>query len=76
MWAVGRVDFKTDARNDRSRRSIEAIGARFEGVLRAWQPSHAVGEEGALRDTAMFSIVAEEWPAVRDGLRGFLASTG
>ena len=61
-WAVGRVDFKTDARNERSRAAIAGLGATFEGVLRNWQPSHAAGEEGALRDTAMYSITAEEWP--------------
>jgi len=74
VWGVGRVDLKTDARNDRSRRSIERIGARFEGVLRNWQPSHAAGEAGGLRDTAMFSIVASEWPAVRDRLRDVVDS--
>jgi RimJ/RimL family protein N-acetyltransferase len=69
VWQVGRVDLKTDARNDRSRRSIEGIGARFEGVLRNWQPSLVEGEEGGLRDTAMFSIVAAEWPSVGECLR-------
>jgi RimJ/RimL family protein N-acetyltransferase len=67
-WEVGRVDFKTDARNQRSRTAIEAIGARFEAVLRNWQPSHAQGEDGLLRDTAMFAIVAAEWPEVRSRL--------
>jgi RimJ/RimL family protein N-acetyltransferase len=65
VWGVGRVDFKTDARNERSRTAIEAIGATFEGVLRNWQPSHAVGEHGMLRDTAMFAIVTADWPDVR-----------
>jgi RimJ/RimL family protein N-acetyltransferase len=66
---VARVDFKTDARNDRSRRALAGLGARFEGVLRAWSPSRVPGEEGRLRDSAMFSIVAAEWPAVRSALR-------
>ena len=61
---VARVDLKTDARNDRSRRAIEALGARFEGVLRSWSPSHAPGEGGLLRDSAMFSVLAGEWPDV------------
>jgi len=65
VWGVGRVDFKTDARNERSRTAIEAIGATFEAVLRNWQPSHATGEDGLLRDTAMFAIVAADWPDVR-----------
>jgi RimJ/RimL family protein N-acetyltransferase len=68
VWEVGRVDFKTDARNERSRTAIEAIGATFEAVLRNWQPSHADGEEGLLRDTAMFAIVAADWPEVRSRL--------
>jgi RimJ/RimL family protein N-acetyltransferase len=66
---VGRVELKTDARNDRSRAAIAAIGASFEGVLRNYQPSHATGEDGKLRDTAMYSIVDTEWPGVRARLR-------
>jgi N-acetyltransferase len=68
-WGVGRVDLKTDARNARSRDAIEALGATFEGVLRHWQPSQVRGEDGALRDTAMYSITADEWPAVHERLR-------
>jgi RimJ/RimL family protein N-acetyltransferase len=68
VWEVGRVDFKTDARNERSRAAIEATGATFEGVLRNWQPSYADGERGLLRDTAMFAIVASDWPDVRSRL--------
>src|SRR5580698_10050452 len=59
---VSRVDIKTDARNERSRRAIAAVGARFEGVLRDWSVSWAPGEEGRLRDSAMFSVIAAEWP--------------
>jgi len=65
VWRVGRVDLKTDARNLRSRAAIEALGATFEGVLRGWQPSQAPGEHDRLRDTAMFAVVAADWPAVR-----------
>ncbi|HEU5388876.1 MAG TPA: GNAT family N-acetyltransferase [Streptosporangiaceae bacterium] len=65
---VARVDLKTDARNQRSRRAIANIGARFEGVLRSWSPSWAPGEEGRLRDSAMFSVIAAEWPAVKSTL--------
>lgn len=68
VWKVGRVDFKTDARNARSRAAIEALGATFEAVLRNWQPSHADGEDGLLRDTAMFAIVDTDWAAVRSRL--------
>jgi N-acetyltransferase len=65
---VARVDLKTDARNQRSRQAIERLGARFEGVLRNWSPSRAPGEEGKLRDAAMFSVTAAEWPSVRAAL--------
>ena len=65
---VVRVDLKTDARNERSRRAIAATGARFEGVLRSWSPSWVAGEEGRLRDSAMFSVIASEWPTVRSAL--------
>lgn len=69
---VARVDFKTDARNARSRRALAGLGASFEGVLRAWSPSRVPGEEGRLRDSAMFSIVAAEWPQTRAGLQARL----
>jgi RimJ/RimL family protein N-acetyltransferase len=65
---VARVDLKTDARNRRSRKAIEGIGATFEGVLRSWSESHASGEDGMLRDSAMFSVVVAEWPEVRSTL--------
>jgi RimJ/RimL family protein N-acetyltransferase len=68
-WGVGRVDLKTDARNSRSRNAIEGVGATFEGILHRWQPSHAKGERGKLRDSAMHSIVAEDWPDVRARLQ-------
>jgi N-acetyltransferase len=75
-WRVGRVDIKTDARNERVRTAIAALGAQFEGVLRAWQPSQAIGEEGLLRDSAMYSIVTAEWPAVREHLQDRLRRRG
>lgn len=60
-WNVLRVDLKTDARNNRARAGIEALGARFEGTLRHWQPSAAASEKGKARDTTMYSICIEEW---------------
>jgi N-acetyltransferase len=59
-WGVLRVTLKTDSRNTRSRRAIERIGGRFEGIRRA----HARAVDGSVRDTAYYSIVAAEWPAV------------
>jgi RimJ/RimL family protein N-acetyltransferase len=65
VWGVRRLDLKTDERNERSRRAIERIGGRFEGVLRNWQAAQVDGEEGRTRNSAMYSIVATEWPDVR-----------
>jgi RimJ/RimL family protein N-acetyltransferase len=76
VLGVARVDFKTDARNDRSRRALAALGAQFEGVLRSWSPSRVAGEDGRLRDSAMFSVVAAEWPVTRERLRRRLSSRG
>ena len=73
-WRVARVDLKTDARNGRSRAAIEKVGARFEGVLRSWSRSWAPGEDGLLRDSAMFSVLASEWPACRARLESRLAA--
>lgn len=74
VWGVGRVDLKTDARNERSRAAIESVGARFEGVLRNWSRSWAPGEEGRLRDSAIFSITAGEWPGCRGRLEERVAA--
>lgn len=65
---VERVDLKTDARNQRSRKAIENLGATYEGVLRNWSLSWAPGETGRLRDSAMYSVVRTEWDAVRTHL--------
>jgi len=73
---VVRVDWKTDARNQRSRRAIEGLGARFEGVLRNWSPSHVPGEEGRLRDSAMFSVTDAEWPSMKSALSARIANGG
>ena len=67
-WHVHRVTFKTDARNERSRRAIERIGATFEGIRRA----HLVVPDGTIRDSAYFSIIANEWPVVKRHLCSLL----
>ena len=64
-----RVAFRTDADNARSRSAIERLGAVFEGVHR--HREHR--PDGTLRDTAFYSILAAEWPAVRAGLEARLA---
>jgi RimJ/RimL family protein N-acetyltransferase len=63
-WGVQVVRLKTDRRNARSRAAIERLGARFDGVLRA----HAVATDGQPRDSAYYSILASEWPEVRERL--------
>lgn len=68
VFGTARVDLKTDARNARSRAAIESVGATFEGVLRNWARSWAPGEDGMLRDSAIFSITAAEWPSRRQCL--------
>jgi RimJ/RimL family protein N-acetyltransferase len=69
-WQVRSVCFHADARNERSRRALERIGARFEGILRA----HRLANDGIPRDSARFSITAPEWPQVRLGLEEKLAT--
>ena len=65
-----RVQLKTDVRNDRSRRAIAALGAVPEGVLRSYQRRR----DGTLRDTTVFSITTQDWPAVRRRLEHRLAA--
>jgi RimJ/RimL family protein N-acetyltransferase len=59
------VEFRTHFFNQQSRRAIERLGAKLDGILR----SHQRTANGALRDTCVYSIVASEWPAVKAHLR-------
>jgi RimJ/RimL family protein N-acetyltransferase len=68
-WGCVRVEFKTSALNERSRAAILRIGAREEGILRR----HMVNDDGSLRDSVYFSIIAEEWPEVKRRLERLLA---
>jgi len=63
-WGVHRVCFHTDMRNARSREALARLGAVFEGTLRA----HRLASDLIPRDSARFSIVASEWPGVRQRL--------
>jgi RimJ/RimL family protein N-acetyltransferase len=67
-WRVHRVSLMTDARNMRSREAILRLGAKFDGVLRAQR----MAVDGLIRDTAAFSILDAEWPAVKAGLQARL----
>ena len=68
IWQVLRVCFHTDVRNQRSRAAIERIGGKFEGILRA----HRMAADFIARDSARFSIVAAEWPEVKQRLTRLL----
>jgi RimJ/RimL family protein N-acetyltransferase len=68
-WRVRAVRFLTDARNARSRAAIERLGCVLDGVVRADRPA----ADGTVRDTAVFSMVAEEWPSHRQRLTERLA---
>jgi RimJ/RimL family protein N-acetyltransferase len=58
------VEFRTHRLNTQSRRAIERLGAQLDGILRA----HQIASDGTLRDTAVYSVTAAEWPAVRSHL--------
>ncbi|MGC4080505.1 MAG: GNAT family protein [Rubrivivax sp.] len=63
------VEFRTHRLNTQSRRAIERLGAQLDGILRAHQRT----ADGALRDTAVYSITAAEWPTIRTHLDWLLA---
>ena len=63
------VEFRTHFMNVQSRRAIERLGAKLDGILR----NHMIMENGSLRDTAVYSIIPGEWPAVRANLEWQLA---
>ncbi|HEX7059016.1 MAG TPA: GNAT family protein [Solirubrobacterales bacterium] len=66
-----RVELKTDARNERSRRAMEALPARFEGIFRKHMRMRGIG----VRDSAYFSIIDDEWDAVRSNLKARFDAT-
>jgi N-acetyltransferase len=66
-----RVELKTDALNERSRKAILRIGAKEEGILR----NHMITDSGRVRHTVYYSIIDSEWPVVRAGLEKKLATT-
>lgn len=68
VLGANRVEFKTDSRNEASRRALEGIGATFEGIFR----SHTIMPWGPLRDSAYYSVIASEWPAVKGHLERLL----
>ena len=69
-WGARRVQFKVHHGNLRSQAAVEKLGAVREGVLRA----HMIQPDGSRRDSVVFSIIAEEWPAVKARLQERLCS--
>lgn len=67
-----RVQIHTDTRNIRSQRAIEALGATREGVLRR----HMIAKDGFVRDSVVYSVTDQDWPAVRENLVGRLEARG
>ncbi|HCL83302.1 MAG TPA: N-acetyltransferase [Chitinophagaceae bacterium] len=67
IWQVFRVCFHADVRNERSRRAIERIGGKPEGILRA----HRMAVDFIPRDSARYSILEEEWPDIKQRLTRF-----
>lgn len=70
VLGLNRIQLKTDARNLRSQRAIERLGAVREGVLR----KHMVVQDGYVRDSVVYSVVRDEWPAVRARLEALLSA--
>jgi RimJ/RimL family protein N-acetyltransferase len=69
-WGCRRVELKTDALNERSRRALDALGATFEGIHR----KHMLVRGGENRDSAWYSVTDDDWPAVRARLHRRLES--
>jgi RimJ/RimL family protein N-acetyltransferase len=68
-WKLRRVEFKTATFNVQSRNALRRIGATEEGILR----KHAITSTGRVRDDVYYSILDEEWPAVKGMLSARLA---
>lgn len=72
VWGCNRVELKTSALNMRSRNAMLRIGAREEGTLRR----HMINPDGSVRDTVYFSVIAEEWAAVKAHIERLLRVSG
>jgi N-acetyltransferase len=68
VWNCIRVEFKTDALNEKSRVALARIGAKEEGIMR----NHMITESGRFRDSVYFSIIESEWGQVKSGLESKL----
>ena len=63
------VEFRTHAMNRQSRTAIERLGAKLDGILR----DHMILPNGTLRDTAVYSVTAHDWPVVRANIDALIA---
>jgi RimJ/RimL family protein N-acetyltransferase len=70
-WRCNRVELKTSALNERSRNAMLRLGCTEEGTLRR----HMINQDGSVRDTVYYSVIAEEWPTVKQRLGAMLART-
>jgi RimJ/RimL family protein N-acetyltransferase len=70
-WGCRRVELKTDALNERAKGALEALGTTFEGIHR----KHMLVRDGESRDSAWYSVLDDEWPAVRTRLEARLAGS-
>lgn len=69
-WGLNRVELKTSALNERSKNAMRRLGFVEEGTLRR----HMVNDDGTLRDSVYFSVIADEWPATRARIESLLAT--
>lgn len=69
-WGVARIAMRTDARNAASRAAMLKLGMTYEGIRRR----HMLGADGTIRDSAYFSALPQDWPAIKRGLLSRLAS--
>jgi N-acetyltransferase len=69
MLGMSRVEFKTDAKNERARAALAALPSEFEGIHR----KHMVVRDGERRDSAWYSVIDDDWPAVKAALERRIA---
>lgn len=71
VWGLMRVELKTSLVNEKSKAAMRRLGLVEEGVFRKWM----LNEDGSVRDNIWFSVIDDEWPAMRSRLEGMLART-
>ena len=69
-WGLMRVELKTSQKNEKSKAAMRRLGLVEEGTFRKWM----INDDGSIRDTVWFSVVDDEWPALKARLEGLLAA--